>query len=262
MKHTFKILLSGLASVLLLSSCEKVIDVDLNEKDPKIVIEGKINDGPGPYLVRLSTTVNFDESNTFPGMDNALVIVTDNFSLQDTLTSVGNGYYRTTSLTGIPGHSYSLFVRMPDGKEFIATSRMPEKVVLDTIIVDSLEFFGEKAIIFTPIYSDPIPEGNRYRFILTHNVELLDDIIVFDDRWNNGLINSRPIFADAEFESGDSVFIEMQDIDMGVFDYFNSLALMNDGQSASPANPLSNIQGGALGYFSANTVQRRTVIIP
>jgi hypothetical protein len=49
---------------------------------------------------------------------------------------------------------------------------------------------------------------------------------------------------------------------MGVFDYFNSLALMNDGQSASPANPLSNIQGGALGYFSAHTVQRRTVIIP
>jgi hypothetical protein len=262
MKNTFKILLSGLASAILMSSCEKVIDVDLNEKDPKIVIEGKINDEPGPYYVRLSSTVNFDETNTFPGLDNALVIVTDNFSLQDTLTSVGNGYYRTTNLSGTTGHTYSLYVRMTDGKEFTASSRMPEKVALDTVVVDSLEFFGQKAVIFTPVYSDPVPEGNRYRFILTHNVELLDDIILFDDRWNNGLTNTRPIFADAEFESGDSVFIEMQDIDMGVFDYFNSLALMNDGQSASPANPLSNIQGGALGYFSAHTVQRRTVIIP
>src|SRR5688572_7471967 len=185
MKKHIQYILFCFSTALLLSSCEKVIDVDLNEKDPKVVIEGKVTDEPGPYYIRLSRTVNFDESNEFPGIDDALVIITDNFSLQDTLSAVGNGFYRTNLTTGSYGHTYTLYVRTAQGEEFSSTSRLPEFVSMDTLTVDSLEFFGEKAITFTPIYSDPAPEGNRYRFVLTQNSELLDDIIIFDDRWNN-----------------------------------------------------------------------------
>jgi hypothetical protein len=39
---------------MLLVSCTKVINVNLNSAAPDIVIEGNVNDGPGPYQVKLS----------------------------------------------------------------------------------------------------------------------------------------------------------------------------------------------------------------
>jgi hypothetical protein len=49
-------------------------------------------------------------------------------------------------------------------------------------------------------------------------------------------------------------------IDKNVYNYFFSLLQVtgNNGgfQSASPDNPITNISGGALGYFSAHTVSR------
>jgi hypothetical protein len=58
------------------------------------------------------------------------------------------------------------------------------------------------------------------------------------------------------------VNIEMQCIDKNVYDYFFAIASVIQGQSATPANPVNNISGGALGYFSACTVGRTSVIIP
>jgi hypothetical protein len=67
-------------------SCEKVIDIDLNKADSRIVIEGNITDQAGPYTVRISKTVNFDESNTFPAISGALVKISDNAGNSETLT--------------------------------------------------------------------------------------------------------------------------------------------------------------------------------
>jgi len=54
----------------------------------------------------------------------------------------------------------------------------------------------------------------------------------------------------------------MQCIDKNVYEYWYSLDQSSTGssQSAAPGNPVSNMQGGALGYFSANTLQSRSVV--
>lgn len=53
----------------------------------------------------------------------------------------------------------------------------------------------------------------------------------------------------------------MQCVDKAVNLYFVSMSQTN-GESATPANPVSNIAGGALGYFSAYTKQIKKVKIP
>lgn len=60
--NNYKIII--LAS-LLFASCEKEIDLDLNSSSPQIVIEGNISDAPGPYIVKLSKTVNYSELNNY-----------------------------------------------------------------------------------------------------------------------------------------------------------------------------------------------------
>lgn len=56
----------------------------------------------------------------------------------------------------------------------------------------------------------------------------------------------------------------MQCIDRAIFDYFTSLnsSIGNGpGGGATPSNPTSNINGNAIGYFSAHTAQRKLVIV-
>jgi len=52
-------------SIVLLTSCQKVIDVNLNDSDPHYIIEGNVTDQAGPYTVRISRSINFSDLNTF-----------------------------------------------------------------------------------------------------------------------------------------------------------------------------------------------------
>jgi hypothetical protein len=56
----------------------------------------------------------------------------------------------------------------------------------------------------------------------------------------------------------------MMCIENAVFKYWFSLnqSATGNSQSASPANAVSNISGGALGYFSAHTVETREIVAP
>lgn len=257
LNHLLLILFAVMAT-----ACEKVIDIDLNEKDPKIVIEGIIDNQPGPYYVRITTSVNYDESNEFPPISGASVIVTDNLGGVDTLKEIYPGIYETVSTTGVPGHTYSLNIYTPDGKNFTSVCKMPDLVPFDSLKLDSLEFFGEMAYSFTPYYLDPSVMGNRYRMILKRYLygerDNSDDL--FDDRFNNGVTNTRPVFNDFELFPGDTVRLIKQDVDQVIYDYFNTLNLVDDGNT--PANPPSNISNGALGYFSAQTTQTKEVVMP
>ncbi|MEO6219108.1 MAG: DUF4249 domain-containing protein, partial [Ginsengibacter sp.] len=68
---------------------------------------------------------------------------------------------------------------------------------------------------------------------------------------------------DEKIMSGDTILLDMQCIDAAVYKYWFSLnqSATGNSQSASPANAVTNINGGALGYFSAHTLQTKSVIV-
>jgi hypothetical protein len=69
--------------------------------------------------------------------------------------------------------------------------------------------------------------------------------------------------ASSAISSGDYVTVALQSIDKGVYEYFRTLNQANNsGQSATPANPVSNFSNGALGYFSAYAVKVKSIFIP
>ncbi|WP_077134148.1 DUF4249 domain-containing protein [Spirosoma montaniterrae] len=250
-----------LGALLGLSSCEKVIDVDLRDTDTKTVIEGNITDQAGPYTVRVSQTANFNESGTGQTLDNATVLITDNTGQRDTLRGVGNGLYQTRTLRGTPGRAYTLSVTV-GGKLYTATSTMPQPVVLDKLTYEDAGP-GSKAIYAH--FDDPANAINQYRFVMWINDKRQDAIFISDDRLRNGIRNRIALFSPGasadEVEPNDNVRVEMQGIDAGVYDYFKSLSDLLGGQSASPANPNTNLSGGAVGYFSAQTVSTNSLLV-
>lgn len=240
-------------------SCTKVIDVDLNKTDPKYVIEGTILNNTTTQKVRITRTLNFDESTAFPVVDNAVVTVTDNLGVSGTFVSVGDGYYELLGYQGIEGRTYNLTVTV-DGKTFTASSTMPQLVTIDSLYYTEFVFVQDTFRSPVAAHFDPAGIQNYYQFHITRNGNKEEGVYLLDDQFTDGNLDVQPLFIDS-LEIGDQLTVDMFCIDKPVWTYFNQLSVNTNGQGATPANPTSNISGGCLGYFSARTVDSKTIIV-
>ncbi|MGD9327334.1 MAG: DUF4249 domain-containing protein [Cyclobacteriaceae bacterium] len=254
-----------IVTLMILSSCTEVIDIDLNSSDPQIVIEGSVST-KGESVVKIAKSVNFDESNDFPKVQNAIVELSDNLGNSEILVESSEGIYSTTSLGGVEGRTYSLTVQTDD-KYLESVSTIPNHVSFDSLIVTkasvpSFPGVQENELYYDVrvVYNDPIEEVNFYRFVETINNEIVRSY-VFDDRLNNGEEVNVPLLDfSRQLVPGDVLEIEMQCIDEFVYEYFNSFA-NTQGSSATPANPYTNIIGSELGYFNAHTSEGKEKLI-
>ncbi|MGF1925517.1 MAG: DUF4249 family protein, partial [Bacteroidia bacterium] len=91
-----------------------------------------------------------------------------------------------------------------------------------------------------------------------------DNFSLDSDRFTDGNEVKNNIFVnEPELVAGDAVRIQMLTIDENVYRYLFSITQIsgNGGPPTTPANPNSNFNNGALGYFSASTSTEETLII-
>jgi hypothetical protein len=256
-----------IAGVLLIASCKKVIDVNLSDAPVQIVIDGEVNNQPGPYTVRISKSVNYTADNNFPAVTGATVVISSD-GITDTLNEFIPGTYTTHLIQGMSGSNYALSV-LAEGQTFTASSTMPDAVSLDSIgfTTTARNDNNLNAIIY---FQDPPGIPNYYRFIEYNNGKPMTNgrgNYVFDDRLSDGRYVGETLFNDSSnFKIGDTVSINMKCVAQDVYNYWYQFGQISGngrgGFSApTPANPVSNITGGALGYFSANTSQTKSVVI-
>jgi len=255
-----KLLILCLFTPFIFTACETVIEPNLKNVEPQLVIEGEITDQAGPYLVKLSKTTNFTAASQFIGVENALVILSDNIGIIDTLSMTKSGIYQTSKITGIPLHQYSLRV-VSEGKEYTAQCTMPPKVLLDTIYQQEDTIIGRTNKSIRIVFIDPVNEVNQYRFQLYKNGEPLDNISIRNDKYFNGQNNNVNLRVPDKGITGDVFMVQLLCIDKSVYTYFFSLSQTLSSQNAVPANPISNITGGCLGYFSAETIDSKQIIL-
>ncbi|MCA6363249.1 MAG: DUF4249 domain-containing protein [Bacteroidetes bacterium] len=254
--------------LFVLTGCEKEVDLDLDNKSGQLVIEGNITNLAEPHFVRITRSVSFTQSNQYPAVTNALVIISDNISLNDTLTYLTDGYYVTSGLNaGVPGRNYQLKV-LVDSKTYTAQCELPEMVPLDGLRIVQMTNLGVTSYDVLPEYIDPSIPGNFYGFAVTASGQRGITFEVESDNIGNGVANQRgleiPSAEDNPVNTGDTITVEMRSIAPQLYTYFNALAQIAGnglGGGSTPANPPSNIIGGALGYFSAHTKQLRSITI-
>jgi hypothetical protein len=246
--------------MIALSACKKNIQVDLNNAPSQLVIEGMVTNA-STAQVTITKSVIFSSNNVFPTVSGAVAVITDNLGHLYTLTETAPGNYTNSSLTGVPGRTYNLSVTT-GGINYLASSTMPQQVNLDTVLTEKLSFISKQITIIKPQYTDPSGFGNYYQFIETINHTINKKIFIWDDKLNDGGTSTRPLIeADSTINTGDTIKVEMHCIDKNIFRYFTALQDFQN-NSATPANPDSNISGGCLGYFSAHTSQQRKVRVP
>lgn len=260
----------NISIVLLLAAvsaaCEKVIDLDYKSNQSSVVIEGNITNEPGPYYVRITKSIALSKTIDYPTIDDATVTINDDEGNTDVLVPQGDGIYQTTSLTGAEGRTYTLTVEA-EGKSYTAQSTMPQQVPFDSIKQERIEIGGDVQYNLIPVYTDPEEQGNNYRFILSVNSEPVNQHLIQNDEIQNGVVNALRLEIndnDLVLEPGDIVNAKMQCVDKRVGLYYTTLFLMVDsgpGGGTTPNNPPTNISNGALGLFSAHTVELKSLTI-
>jgi hypothetical protein len=266
------LLLLTLAAALLAAGCEKIITVDLDQNNPQIVIEGTLTDAPGPCIVRVSKTGSyFSPSIVFPLVTGANVTITDNTGAIDTLREVDTGVYASVSLRGVPGRTYTLRVAA-EGREWTAVSSMPQKALIDSMYDDpSRNPKGERITNMYMLWDDPPTAGNYYRLDVRVRDGLLPDSLgnvryrLYTDKFTNGIRAAYRVRFGRNAMPGDTVRVDLLAIDKAAYDYFRTLnttiATDRSPTSLSPANPVTNLTNGALGFFMACTMDSRMILL-
>jgi hypothetical protein len=248
----------ALMLMLFCASCSKVIDVKLDDSVSQVIIEGEITNNKGPYTITVTESVNFGETNNFPGRDDATVIIQDlTGNTTETLTSKGDGTYQTAKLLGVAGHTYQLTVTL-DSKLYTASSTIPLTAVkLDRVYAKKFALDNDQ-VFMVPAFKDPVGKGNYYRIRQWVNDIPIKGTFTISDDAADGLTNNGQLFystaaADGNplINNGDTMTAELQCVDKDVYDYFRTLGTTIDQNAATPSNPLTNFTGGAMGVFNA-----------
>ncbi len=251
---------------LLVTGCEKIIDVDLNDANPTIVIEGNLSMNDSSVNVLLSETGSYFGDGQLRKVSGAIVNLEDNEGNLFQVDEKEEGLYINDQVNARPGGHYKLSVSYK-GTEYSAVSFLNPPVRIDSAGYERSERtrFYEEGYRINIFFEDPPGKENYYRINVYKNGELMsasNDLIVFDDSGIDGKIVQVKLRGQ-RFNTHDRAYLEMCAIDKPVWRYFSTLrdvANLNPG-SPAPANPISNFNNGALGYFSAWSYDTKFIII-
>jgi hypothetical protein len=251
--------------VLCLISCQKVIKLDLNEGNPRYVMEGNLIAGEPDFILKISKTTSYFNPKTPEPVNNATVVLFDN-NVPKTLTFIQDGIYQLTGANAQIGNLYTLKVEV-DGNTFEAKANIPDSVpIVDLIYVDDEVSLS---------YNDPSGKKNYYRirqYKNTFNPLDISEFILDDFGTDGTLITENLFFGRGDDEgnginSGDTIHAELQSINEKTYTFLNTLdaAISGGGSgpgSTSPANPITNWTNNGLGYFGGGSQSIRTIVIP
>jgi Domain of unknown function (DUF4249) len=283
----------GLTMLLGFIACQEVIEVPLKDPSPIFIIEAILSDQPELGSSYVQITKNTDYSSLDPtafGVSGASITITDNLGNRDSLfevppSAIGGlkGFYGKFGMQGVLGRTYTLNVQV-EGKTFTAVSTMPaHHTNIDSLTSKRNEFAGNNNN-----NPDPTVDTSANEIVTIHfkdKPNVVEHFRIQTSRRNpKNLLpiaetqyimrSNERLFRDAEyhhtpffilnFAKGDTATFRLWNMDAKVYDYFNTLQEVTGNAfatPAAPANPNTNIKGGAQGYFAVVSEARKVIIV-
>lgn len=265
--------------VVILAGCDEPITLDLNQTPSKLVIEGQVTDVPGLQFVRVTRSLDFYQSGNAQRVSDALVTIKDDTGEQ--VQFVHNpggkedsvGYYLPVGgFVGTIGRTYTMNVEL-DASTFTASDKLVRVTKFDSISYRPNEFLDrdkpsdgkfEELLMYA---KEPQDTEDNYLFKFYRNDSLIytnpGDVYIFNDYGIGERIDgvASPVY----YAPGDTARVEMYSISRDGYLFYNDLSsiLNSDGGmfSPPPANPRSNISGGALGFFQVSARANSATLI-
>lgn len=279
--------------MLFLLACEKDIQIEPLENEPKLVVDAEIENGQAPMVI-LSTSLNY-----FSTIDTATLFAT---FIKDAKVQLNNGsrtvtlqvnelrfpqggryvFYTTPPndrMLGETGKTYQLTIDHK-GKQYQSTTTIPlvaktidslwSKRVTNRQSTDSFRVLMARII-------DPPGLGNYIRYFTKVNNQpffpgfnsAFDDAIIDGKTYSididKGVDRNQPFEREnfGFFKLGDTVTVRLANIDKATYDFWRTweFAFQSIGNPfSSPGVVKGNISNGALGAFCGYGSQYKTYI--
>lgn len=138
-----------IVSVIVVISCERVVDLELNEADPILVVDAWISREALPQEIRLTLTRDYYDRTTPPGVREAEVSITDENGKAYEFVELDSGIYRWQPLNEIDtfgeiGLAYFLEISF-EGNNYSSVS-----IMTDAPKIDSITFRFEEGVFGFP----------------------------------------------------------------------------------------------------------------
>lgn len=277
-----KNLIYPVSLLFLLVSCTQIMDVELDNSAKRLVVEGSVTSDFKKHFVKLTQSSDvFYNQEPLP-VKNAAITIDDGettYSMEET----SEGLYQTIeAFAGEPGKTYHLSISDVDididgnYEEYSASSYMPMAHIVDSIGLTYNDNYYDEEVWGVSIYlQDSEEREDYYGFASCINDKLVHDtiseVIVVEDKIFNGNRFNGVIVSlfhqdnpDEILQENDEITLETYSINEEYFRYIKELQTMAAYQnplfSGPPANIMSNISNGAMGFFSAYSITRTKTI--
>ncbi|SHL36600.1 protein of unknown function [Chitinophaga jiangningensis] len=263
-----------IAGCLLLWSCTKVIEVNLETAAPRLVIDASIDWIKGTtgreQQIKLSTTTGY-YSAQFPTVSGAEIVMTNAGNRVFTFVeNSGTGVYTCSDFEPVIGEVYTLKVVL-NRETYTAT----ETCIGVPVIADHIEQrndggVGGDEVEIKYCYLDNGNEENYYLHRIVSPVSTFPDYKVRDDERSQGNL-MQEFFSDEDLKAGDRLNIRLYGISRRYYDYFRKLQVAA-GAGAGPFQTTpgavrgnivnqTNFDNFAYGYFRVSEVDDRDYTI-
>ena len=284
----FKLIISIL-SIFILTSCEDVVQIKLDEDTPLITVDAFINDLRSTQTIRLTYTDNYFSQKPNDPIHGASVVVKDITSGQSfNFTDNSNGNYKLnltlTDTLGKLGHEYELMINH-QGNIYNSKSTMFRTTQVDTIVVEfkNAEAFGSKEgydLYF--LGRDPVGEISDFYWIKSYsNNVFYNKGININIAWDgaNGGAGGDGLFFTPPISRGilprgerlnklDSFRVEIHSISQQAYYFLTQIQTQttNSGLFATtPENVKTNITTNGttkvVGWFNVAAVSKKQIIV-
>ncbi|MCA0133040.1 DUF4249 domain-containing protein [Winogradskyella alexanderae] len=217
-------------------SCEDVIDVDLNESEPRLVIEASINWFKGTQgneqSIKLSLSAPFFEEDV-PPANGAIVQIQDTNANVYNFVEVDNtGIYTNNSFIPIIDEVYTLSILYND-ELYTATETFKSVAPIDFVEqIDDGGFSGQD-IELKAFYTDPANIENYYFFEFISDVTVVPNLEVYEDRFTDGN-QIFGFYTEEDLKSGDVVTIRNYGVSERFYEYMFVLLQQGSDENGGP----------------------------
>jgi len=245
-----------IACSLFFTSCEDVIDLDLNQYEKRVVIDANIFVGENDYnKIKVYYSAPF-YATSYEYISTAIVTIKDlNTNIEYPFTYISNGNYENNSFNPSENNEYELQISY-DGKIYKAYSNVTKSPIIENVEqINDAGFMGDSYELRF-YYQDNPDEEDYY---LTQTIDLEEnDFSVGNDQFTNGNLSYELYFADKE-QLAETIYFSLAKIDKAYYNYLSKMfsnAAAGGNPFATPTGTLkgnitntSNIDDFPLGYF-------------
>jgi hypothetical protein len=266
--------------LVIISGCTKVINFDVSDTNVRLVVDGSVSNELEAQQVKLLKSSSYFANKPAVVVSNAEVSVTDGTQTWIFVeTPSGSGIYLSDPFAAKPGINYTLTIKSEE-KTYTAAEKMLKGAVLDSVALvqqfKNIPFENKTDSSYTvSVWGKEVAgEKNYYmwklKFGLGQNfTDTLKNINFLDDTGIDGVyIPGYPIYNidNKLVKKGDTVTVLGNTISYNYYNYMRSILLETDWRGDNPwdgppANIPTNLSNGAVGYFYARFVSKKSAVI-